>query len=162
MWCHNWILFAPIWSFFTRYYLPRDLLVLFRFCYSKFFFVIHRFTDEARTVDGNPYSPSSLTCLIAGLQRYGRDVLKIHEFRLFDKGNALFSTLRDSLDRRRKFLLANGEGQEHQWSQWESYMCDAVISRKSYLNFYLESWSFAMELTMFVNFQLRGCGVSCK
>ena len=129
----------PYEVFFTRYYLPRDLLVLFRFCYSKFFFVIHRFTDEARTVDGNPYSPSSLTCLIAGLQRYGRDVLKIHEFRLFDKGNALFSTLRDSLDRRRKFLLANGEGQEHQWSQWESYMCDAVISRKSYLNFYLES-----------------------
>ena len=77
-----------------------------------FFFIyfIHRFVDEARTLEGNAYSPSSLTWLIAGIQRFGRDILKINEFKLFEKSYSLFATLRDSLDRRRKSLFASGEG----------------------------------------------------
>lgn len=76
----------------------------------SFFGVFFRFVDETRTLDGKPYSPSSLTCLAAGIQRFGKDVMKIHEFKLLDKKSPYFCLFRDSIDRKRKYLLSQGIG----------------------------------------------------
>ena len=61
-------------------------------------------------MEGRPCSPSAITFLAAGIQRYGRDILKIHDFKLFDKTCKYFSTFQDSLDSKHKCLLAEGIG----------------------------------------------------
>ena len=51
-----------------------------------------------------------MTSIAAGIQRFGRDGLKIADFSLLDKKNPMFRTFRESLDRRRKYLISQGIG----------------------------------------------------
>jgi hypothetical protein len=72
---------------------------------------ISKFIFEARTKTGEPYSPGTLTSLVAGLQRYIREDLQRPGFpKILEKACPEFKTVRDTLDARRKHLLSIGIG----------------------------------------------------
>ena len=76
-------------------------------------FVCFRFIYEAKTKDGEPFTPGSLTSLAAGIQRHLREDLNREpqgEFKILDKNCPQFKTFREALDGRRKQLFSVGIG----------------------------------------------------
>ena len=68
------------------------------------------FIMEVRKADGTHYSPDSLQCLVAGLQRYLRENLGRAAPNIVDKRNNLFPKKRNALDRQLKYLRSIGVG----------------------------------------------------
>ena len=68
------------------------------------------FIIEVRKADGNYYTPDSLQCILAGLQRHLRSNLGRSAPNTIDKKNDLFSLKKHALDQQLRFLRANGIG----------------------------------------------------
>ena len=68
------------------------------------------FVMEARRQDGACYPPNSLLNIVAGVQRYLRNVPQFADVAFFQKKSSPFSRLRKALDCRMKELTSAGIG----------------------------------------------------
>ena len=68
------------------------------------------FIIEVRKADGNHYTPDSLQCILAGVQRHLRENLGRNAPNIIDKKNDLFPLKRHALDQQLRFLRKNGIG----------------------------------------------------
>ena len=92
-----------------------------------------RFVMECRRQDGEPYPPSTLYGILAGLQRFLRGSGR-HEISFFTTTNHMFARLRLTLDARMKQLTSSGIGvkkkqaepltQEHERMLWDTGVFD--------------------------------------
>ena len=71
---------------------------------------IAAFIMEVRKADGTHYSPDSLQCMVAGLQRHLRATLGRAAPNIVDKKNELFPLKRNALDRQLRYLRSIGVG----------------------------------------------------
>eukprot|EP00058_Branchiostoma_floridae_P002244 XP_002587732.1 hypothetical protein BRAFLDRAFT_94635 [Branchiostoma floridae] len=73
-------------------------------------FWLMKFIFEVRRIDGKPYPPKTLYCLVSGLMRHFREDLNRHDMNFLDRSDIRFAEFRKALDAKMKELTAAGVG----------------------------------------------------
>ena len=89
------------------YALPKDLSVVL---YHELGTWLSKFVVECRRKDGKPYPPTSLTQIMAAIQRHMRDELGRNDVNFFSKTDPTFANFRKSLDAQMKELSSKSVG----------------------------------------------------
>ena len=106
---NDWISYREqkVETLIELYTLPEDLSVV---PYHKLDIWLSKFVVECRRKDGKPYPPTSLTQIMAAIQRHMRDELGRNDVNFFSKTDPTFANFRKSLDAQMKELSSKGVG----------------------------------------------------